>query len=170
MRSTQVIDISNKEEAITKLNEEIVRLNMDYQKTCSEMEESKTLLTFGKIELNSLRENLNSVKTNFEALKQAADSNNKYLSMVHRFRDMSRSSLYLSSTLKQVVAKMPPTGSDQVVEQQKRDEHYNKCLKVYENKKSYQKLIELEVNIKELTELILERNNEFMKIETSQQF
>lgn len=103
-------------------------------------------------------------------IKQSIESGQQQVEFLKSMRDSINKSSLIYSFLDKLIINAEPTDEQQENQYNVIQHEYIKLLKQYEESPEYLQILEAEAKDRELTQLINEKQNELMKLETEREF
>lgn len=157
-------------EMIGKIISETKKLAVEESDSRSELMRYKNELYIEEQTVSLLSKDLENLGNQVTSLEQAVRASDSLKNLAITFRQTFKTSYLLLSFMRKFVEKADPSMEVQVARMNGMQQEYAAILKMYENHPHYQAILQEELNEKELSNLILEKRNQLMKLNTKQEF
>lgn len=149
---------------------EVEKLAMEEESIKCELNRNKTELYFRQDNLNKLKSDTQAISDKVTVLEQSYDETQHKIDCLKSILDATRTSSMHQSVLKKMIEKSQPTIENQTEKLHMFKESYSRMLSKYEESPIYYSILESEAEEKKLSELINDKRNEMMKLETQQEY
>lgn len=153
-----------------RLVTEAKRLALEEDDIKNEILQLKTELTLEEQNLQIITKDHENLCLQKENIQLALNGLSQHADTTNIFQEELKRSIMLHSFLKGFVDKSDPNEEQQKTCSDEMQSHYNTMLKKFENNSTYKSILREEAKDKEITELITEKRNQIMKLETQREF
>lgn len=155
---------------IGKIISETKKLAIEESDSRSELQKLKTELFLEEQTMNLLSKDLENLSNQVTALEQSLQSSGSRKKLAITFRETFKTSFLLLSFMRKFIEKADPSMETQINKVQAIAQDHHANLRRYETHPIYQAILQEELNEKELSNLILEKRNELMRLSTKQEY